>query len=184
MAVNFLYNLLPEYFKHILDFKYLMSTEEVELSEFEENMRKVYDNLYIQKADEQTITEWESLLGIICNIEDTLIYRRTRVLNMLSNVVPLTFYTLKDRLDNMLGTGTYTMNIDYEHYGIHLTCKARNDNVIPDVKNTLAFMLPAHLNCVMTFYFPVAGVAKLHTGIRITRSHKIIRTEVENYGME
>jgi hypothetical protein len=145
MAVDFLYNELPEYFKSILDFKYLMNTEEIELSGFEKELRRVYDNLYIQTADDQTVTEWESLLGIIRQAGDTLEWRRKLVLNMLSYVVPLTLPVLQDKLNNMLGAGTYTLVVDYAGYTIHITTEPRDDSVMYEVANTLVFMIPAHI---------------------------------------
>jgi hypothetical protein len=144
MAVD-LYNLLPQYFKDILDFKYIINTEEIELSAFEGELRRVYDNLYIQTADDQTVMDWEILLGVIRQAADTLQYRRDRVLNILSYVVPLTLPVLQDKLNNMLGVGTYTLVVDYADYTIHITTEPRDDSVMYEVANTLVFMIPAHI---------------------------------------
>ena len=65
-------NLLPEWFKSVLDFHELMDTESIELEKLENDLRLVWNNLHIQTADEDTISVFEKRFGIVYHYGETL----------------------------------------------------------------------------------------------------------------
>ncbi|OUP05848.1 hypothetical protein B5F35_16370 [Anaeromassilibacillus sp. An200] len=54
--------------------------------------------MYIQTADEPTIAWWESVLGLETQFGDTLDFRRSRVLQKISQIVPFSIGFLNANL--------------------------------------------------------------------------------------
>ena len=119
-----LISLLPHYFRKVKDFIALMETENIELGQLEGSMQQVYDNLFIQTADSDTIRYHEKLLGIITNPDETLEFRRLRVLNRYNNRTPLTIVALKEKLNLIIGVGKWELTVDYPNYLIHIKISA------------------------------------------------------------
>jgi len=141
--------LLPPYFKAIKDFAALMETENIELEKFEAYLWQVRDNFYIQTCDGPTLQYHESLLGIKPLQNDTLDFRRIRILNRYNNKPPLTLPVLKERLNILIGVGSYIVDIAYADYNLTLTITSGSYGVIDELIYMLVFMLPAHLTFII-----------------------------------
>lgn len=140
-----LINLLPHYFRKIKDFIALMETEDIELGQLEDSMQQVYDNFFIQTSDSDTIRYHEKLLGIITNPDETLEFRRLRVLNRYNNRTPLTIVALKDKLNLIIGIGKWELNVDYANYVIHIKINAGEFGIMDEMTNMLVYTIPAHI---------------------------------------
>jgi len=137
--------LLPPYFQSIKDFIALMETERIELTTLQMFIMRVYDNLFIQTCDEDTLRYHEQLLGIFIQPGDTLDERRLRILNRYNTVLPITLPSLKLRLNNLLGVGNWKLDIDYPNYTVSVTFLNVAVGLINEAVNMLLQTLPAHL---------------------------------------
>lgn len=140
-----LMNLLPFYFQKIKDFIALMETEETELNLLNLNRQRVYDNFFIQLADSDTLTYHEKLLGISALNDETLEFRRLRVLNRYNKFQKLTLPELKERLNLILSVGNWEISIDYDKYEMNIEIKTNNLSVMKELLNTLIYTNPAHI---------------------------------------
>lgn len=141
-----LYALLPEYFQEILDFKELMKAEQIEFERFVAYMYRVYDNLFIQTCDEETLRYWEALLGIIIEDDDTLEIRRIRILNRYRRLPPFTLPRLYETLNELFGNSeAYRVEIDYIALTLDIYIYSGEYGIIAEVENTLLSMVPAHI---------------------------------------
>ena len=156
-----LIGLLPAYFKVILDFQALMDTEEIELSQFEEYLQRVYDNLFIQTADAATIAYHESLFNIVATSSESMEYRRLRVINRYNNVTPLTMVALRERLNALVGYENYDIDMDYPNYALSVIVRNASSTIVYEILNMLILMVPAHieLNVVAVTEVPSTSIS-------------------------
>ena len=110
--MNDLLLMIPEWFRGIIEYPEIMKAWAYALNQVDWNIKKLWDNQYIQTCDEATIAQYERLLGITPGGDDTLEYRRAIVLNKFSMLVPFTEGFLRSRLDEMYGEGNYDLTID------------------------------------------------------------------------
>jgi len=140
-----LIDLLPNYFKRVKDFIYLLETENIELSDLEDSINIVYANFFIQTADSETIKYHESLFGIVAQPDESLNFRRARIINRYNNRVPFTLATLKEKLNLLIGFGKWELYIDYQNYNIYIKINAGEFGIMDEMTNMLVYMLPAHI---------------------------------------
>ena len=67
-----LIQILPEYFREILEFKELMKTDQAVLAELEANIEQIRKNFYIQTADETTLAQKKVLFDNFHPLEKRL----------------------------------------------------------------------------------------------------------------
>ena len=112
MTKDDLFEMLPAFFQKLKEFPEIMKAWGKALDDGETNIQKIFDNLFVQTCDAETIATYEELFGIVPQPGDTLEARRNRILNRLSMVVPFSERYLRTRLDEMYGAGNYTLTID------------------------------------------------------------------------
>lgn len=141
-----LIRLLPDYFKKILDFKEIMNTEEIELKELYAFINIIYNNVYIQTADEETIKYYENLLNLYPESGDSLEIRRIRVLNRLRLRPPYTLPYLKELLNANVGVNNWSLEIDYPNYTMSITIYTVSEELYEEVKALVLYIIPAHIS--------------------------------------
>lgn len=143
MNSNDLLIMIPVWFQRVLEFPEIMKAWAYALDQFDGNVKKVWDNQYIQTCDEATLSLYEKLLGITPSGTDTLEYRRTVVWNKYSMIVPFSIGFLKERL-----TQVYDNNeIEVDSINSTLTVvlyESANGNV-DSVYQLLYDVVPAHM---------------------------------------
>lgn len=110
MAVN-LMNILPEYFRPILEFKQIMAAHGAAMDTLEKNIEQIRANCFIQTADAVTLKLYEELLGLNYKPGETLAYRRQRILQQFNIIPPFSIDFLRERLDELFGE-EYTLRMD------------------------------------------------------------------------
>lgn len=140
-----LMNLLPGYFQEILEFQELMSTEEIELKGFFGELQQVWNNLFIQTADEATIQYHENLLNLTPDPGDSLEIRRWRVINRYLRRPPFTLGILHEQLNSLLGIGNYTLTVDYPGKSLTVDFINIDNSTRLEAINILITLPPAHL---------------------------------------
>lgn len=137
--------LLPPYFKVIKDFQEIMSTEEIELTSLYGFMNQVSNNIYILTADQATLEYHENLLQIILEEGDTLEIRRWRIINRYRRRPPFTLPVLKETLNELVGVGLWSIDIDYEALTMVVTINRGEFGIQTEVAGTLIALVPAHI---------------------------------------
>lgn len=140
-----LIDLLPNYFRKVKDFIALLETESIELWDLDDLVNRVYDNFFIQTADTETIKYHESLFGIVAQPDESLSFRRARVINRYNNRVPFTIATLKEKLNLLIGFGNWELYLDYQSYDIYIKIKSGEFGIMDEMTNMLVYMLPAYI---------------------------------------
>ena len=137
---------LPDWFRQIKDFRYLMQTETGQFEIFAALMDAVHQNFFVTTADEDTIRDWERLLDIIPNVEvESIDFRRARIVNRMSYNPPFTLLFLYERLDALIGAGKWSVTVDYGAYTIYVEAAAENQAWAGEVLATINTVKPCHI---------------------------------------
>ena len=137
---------LPDWFRQITDFQYLMQTETGQFEILAALIDAVYQNFYVSTADEGTVKDWENLLHIIPNTAvETMDFRRARIINRLSYNPPFTLPYLYDRLDLLIGKGRWAVTVDYGNYTLYVEAAAENQAWAGEVLATINTVKPCHI---------------------------------------
>ena len=137
--------LLPEYYRGIADYEQILNAEEEELRRLAVFIYAVYNNFFVQSLDEASATAWEQLLGIASLPDDTLEFRRVRILNRISMKPPFTLPFLYQRLDELIGVGKYEVAVDYDGYTLFIESSAESQSYAIEVAFTVNHIKPAHI---------------------------------------
>lgn len=143
MAVD-LMEVLPEYFRPILEFQEIMEAEGEAAEEVERTADRLSDNCFIQTCDEATLAYYERLLQI-SNIGATLEERR-RILLLQWNMESLyTLPKLKEFLASAVGEGNYEIKCFYNEYLVQIWISDQTAAMLGTLYNTIFRMIPAHI---------------------------------------
>ena len=111
-AKDVLMEQLPTWFKPVLEYVALMQAFGGQLNLVNTSSQQIYYNQFIQTADLATIRTWEKLFNITVRYGDTLEFRRTRLIQKFSQIVPYTYWDLRDRLTALYGEDGYTLEVN------------------------------------------------------------------------
>ena len=135
---------LPTWFKPVLEYIELMKAFGVSLDSLNENSKNIYYNQYIQTADLSTIKTWEKLFGITVRYGDTIEFRRARLLQKFSQIVPYTYWDLKAKLTELFGNG-YTLSVNSQACTITIIVTSDRYGAIDLLYDLIWDVVPAHL---------------------------------------
>lgn len=131
--------------RDIYEIREIMDTETIELREIQVEMLRVFNNFYIQTADDETLKEHERILGLAISPNDTLDDRRNRIISRYQLTIPYTTPLLKEYLNSWLGIGNWNLDIVVEEFYIAVNVFTNDEASILNVRSLLLEMVPAHL---------------------------------------
>lgn len=137
---------LPKIYSSIDETDAILESEQINMEEAEVEIEKVKNNQYVTTADINGIQYFENLLGIKADptIED-IAFRRARIINRFSTKPPFTFNYLKTKLDELIGVGKWTAEIDFPNYVLYVDAAAENQIWAHEIYITLNKIKPANL---------------------------------------
>ena len=140
-----LYNLLPYYFRPIIEFQEILKAHGHAIDVFESNMLHVAANNYIPTCDETMLEFWEGLLEINVLPEDTIPARRQRVLQEVALSVPYSKGYLTVLLTHMFGQHGYEYYVDPVACMIYITIRSDDYSALSFLYDVIWDIIPAHL---------------------------------------
>lgn len=138
---------LPDWFKPVLEYIALMKAYGVELDQLSGDCLQIYDNLFIQTCDEKTLRYWEKLFGITIRYGDTIDFRRQRLIQLFSQIVPYTVFDLRDRLTDLYGDD-YELSVDVENCTITIKVTSDRYGAVDLLYDLIWSIVPAHLRVI------------------------------------
>ena len=145
--------LLPPWYREILDYQEICQTEKAQFDALAAEITGVADNFFFQTMDESAVSMWEQIFEIVPNPDtESLAFRRARALNRISTRPPFTLGFLYQKLDELIGPGTWTVTVDYPNYTIYIESSAENQQYATEVAYTINRIKPAHIVYVNTPY--------------------------------
>lgn len=135
---------LPTWFKPVLEYIDLMRVYGAQLDTLNQDAKSIYLNQFVQTADLSTIRAWEKLFGITVRYGDTLEFRRSRLIQKFSQIVPYTYWHLRDRLTDLFGDA-YTLTVDPVACTIRIYVTSDRYGAIDLLYDLIWDVVPAHL---------------------------------------
>lgn len=143
--------LLPPWYREILDYQQMCQTEQAQFALLAQELNTVADNFFFQTMDADTVAAWEQVFSIIPDpASETLEFRRDRLLNRISTRPPFTLGFLYQKLDELIGPGQWTVNVDYPNYTLYIESSALDQQYATEVAFTINHVKPAHIVYINT----------------------------------
>ena len=115
-----------------------------------EGLTSLWNDQWVQTADEAGITAFERIFGIRASAGEDLEFRRERLLNRFSLTPPFTLPFLKERLDAIVGPGMWSAYVDYATRTLYIETSSLNQNWYQELQITLVKLKPANMVYVNT----------------------------------
>lgn len=117
-----------------------------ELDAYRTKIRHYFEDTFPNIATLNGIEHWENLLGIIADpIDETLDFRRERILARLISNIPYTERMLIETMDNILGKYSWYYTLDYNNYMLDINSVNYGKNWTREVEVILGKIIPANL---------------------------------------
>lgn len=141
-----LLDLLPPWYAEVADFGAICSAEQPAFTQIQAYMLQVLANFFPQTMDADSIGQWEQILGILADPSaESLDFRRQRIINRISTRPPFTLQFLYNKLDELVGPGLWSVDVDYANYTLYITTNAEPQAYSQEVEFTINRIKPAHI---------------------------------------
>ena len=142
---------LPDCYKGIIEVEAEQDALSIEANRINIKFEQAMNDQFIQRCSLKAMPYYEDTFNIVwdpSNPEETLEFRRQRVLNRMKNLKPpYTYWYLRIMLDNFFGRGNYDLQIDEDEYIITLESSAENSAWYHEIAVTMTTVVP----CNMTY---------------------------------
>jgi hypothetical protein len=136
----------PIVYKGVHEIDQLVATENVMFDELDNLTTEAEENQFILTSNSRGLEVYEKMLDIIANPEsDSIQFRRERLINRLSAFPPFTLRELKRRLNNLLGSNNYDIEVIYDDYELKLDLKVGVHGKLDEVLRTLISIVPVNM---------------------------------------
>lgn len=140
---------LPPWYREILDYQAMCSTEAQQFQLLAWEVAQVADNFFLRTMDLETVQLWEGVFKITPNPStESLQFRRERIINRISMRPPYTLRYLYQVLDRLIGSGAYTVTVDYPNYALTIEAGAENQSYWQELAYTVNHIKPAHITYI------------------------------------
>lgn len=151
---------LPEWYKDIEEYQQIIQAEGEQGRTMLSDMTAVKKNFFFGMMDESAVSEWESIFGIIPNLQtEDLDFRRDRLVSRMTINPPFSIRYLQNRLDELIGKDKYVLTVDGPAYTIYVEASAKNQSYAIEVSHMINMIKPAHIVYLLTPYIEYGMLA-------------------------
>lgn len=144
-----LIDLLPPWYAETLDYKTICEAEQPMLDDVQLSLMQLLLNMGWLTMDIDAIKLWEQALQIIPDpTYEGLDFRRARILNRITLKPPYTLQFLHNKLDELIGPGLYSVDVDYPNYALYIESNVQDQAYSQEVEFTVNRIKPAHITYI------------------------------------
>lgn len=144
-----LLNLLPPWYREVAEYQQICNAEAQQLQTAALATQSIADNFYFQTMNLAGVQMWEQIFNITPNpATETLAFRRARVLNRISMRPPYTLGFLYQKLDELVGPGLWSVEVDYANYALTIEAGAEDQSYWQELAYTVNHIKPAHITYI------------------------------------
>lgn len=144
-----LLKLLPPWYREVAEYQQICSAEAQQLQTAALATQSIADNFYFQTMNLAGVQMWEQIFNITPNpATETLAFRRARVLNRISMRPPYTLGFLYQKLDELVGPGLWSVEVDYANYALTIEAGAEDQSYWQELAYTVNHIKPAHITYI------------------------------------
>lgn len=147
----------PRYLQELLEFNLIAQAEQPEFDVAAEKAIRAADELFLETLSLDGVKRWEKIIGIVPKPDETLAFRRKRILNIYGAQLPFTKRWLATKLDTIIGPGLWELIIDDQTFKFYVQSAELNQNFANELQETIEMVKPAN----MEFFYIVWILYKL-----------------------
>jgi hypothetical protein len=137
---------LPDFYREIEDFVELDKTESAELDDLKAAVQRLLDDQFVLTSGPDAIRRREKMLGIQADpANESIAFRRARIINRYSMKPPFTARFLQEQLDRLVGPGRALVEVESENYLLIITAAIDDVEVFREVEHTVKTIKPANI---------------------------------------
>lgn len=141
-----LQSLLPPWYREVFDYQAINGALEPLLEDAQGFLEQILLNFFPQTMDVGAVELWEDTLHIVPDPSyEDLDFRRARIINRISTKPPYTLAFLYQKLDELIGPGLWSVDIDYPNYTLYIESNAQDQAYSQEVEFTVNHIKPAHI---------------------------------------
>lgn len=144
-----LLKLLPPWYREVAEYQQICNAEAQQLQTAALVTQGIAGNFYFQTMNLAGVQMWEQIFNITPNpATETLAFRRARVLNRISMRPPYTLGFLYQKLDELVGPGLWSVEVDYANYALTIEAGAEDQSYWQELAYTVNHIKPAHITYI------------------------------------
>lgn len=144
-----LLKLLPPWYREVAEYQQICNAEAQQLQTAALATQSIAGNFYFQTMNLAGVQMWEQIFNITPNpATETLAFRRARVLNRISMRPPYTLGFLYQKLDELVGPGLWSVEVDYANYALTIEAGAEDQSYWQELAYTVNHIKPAHITYI------------------------------------
>lgn len=171
---------LPEFMREFKEMQYICKAEQIQCSALLNIINQLWENQFIETADEETISRWEKILGIHSLDTDSLEDRKFRLLKSIKLRFPYTNKVLDEYLTEICGKDNFSIEFFESELVLKVRIALSRKNQKNAVNEWLKKIIPANLLLDFSVLYNTHEDIKKYTHEALSKySHLEIR-EKEN----
>lgn len=136
---------LPPFLREYKELRAVTDAENPEFTRLYTAAERVLRNEFIETADEEGVTRFEKLLGILPSKDDTLESRRARVYSRWFTELPYTLKMFVGRLAQMSNGEEFSVTEDYDHYRVRVETCFELFGQVDELERLVELMFPCNI---------------------------------------
>jgi hypothetical protein len=137
---------LPEFYREVKDFVELDQTVSAELDTMESAVQQLLNDQFVTTSSIDAVKRREKMLGIQADpANESIAFRRARIINRYSMKPPFTARFLQEQLDRLVGPGRVLVEVEPENYLLIVTAAIDDAEVFREVEHTVKQIKPANI---------------------------------------
>lgn len=146
MPADRILNYWPDFYKEIADFIALADAQTPEVEGIEKAVQQLFDDQFVMTSSPQAIERREKMLGIQADpANESLDFRKKRILNRYQTKPPFTIRWLQQRLNELVGLGLVVVDVDVQNFILYVRADIDDAAVFKEVNHTVLTVKPANL---------------------------------------
>lgn len=136
----------PDFYKDIGDFVALAEAQAPEVEGLEKAVEQLFNDQFVMTSSPQAIERREKMLNIQADpANESLDFRKKRILNRYQTKPPFTVRWLQQRLNELVGPGLVVVDVDVQNFILYVRADIDDAAVFKEVNHTVLTVKPANL---------------------------------------
>ena len=136
---------VPDYYDGIRDMKELMKTENPLFKDGRLALQRFIQNQFIMQCDIPTLQKYEEMFGLLASNEESLEWRRERILIRINMRPPFSWWFLTRKLDDLFGEGKYSAHVDFAQQELFVESGAETSGLFKESVVLINAIKPANM---------------------------------------
>lgn len=136
---------IPDYYDSVYEMQELIRQYMLMFENTKVNVQRIQDNASILLCDEESLLLYERMLRIVASQDESIEFRRLRIINRLNNRPPFSLGFLVQKLNDIFGRNQYDIYIDYENYVLNIESSVNSQEWYHEVNYTVNSIKPSNM---------------------------------------